>query len=320
MKAIVFGATGFIGSHVVEQLHAAGHDVTAAVRCTSNTLFLERLGVPMVTVDFDQPSEISIAIRGHDTVYNCTADAKLDTSISLDAAIEVKLTRTLAETSALLGVSRFIQLSTIVLYDFRTGEPMDEAYPTQPEFPIQQLALAREAVVSEVAAQTGLDITILRPASAIGPRDITSFFSRLFGAYSLGTFPLIKDGSGKVSLVDTRDIGRAMVWLGTSEKPERDPGVYLLKGFDTTWQQLKDEIDRCTGTVAPVLSIPEQLTAEQMASYRVNPFMVKSFTVDRIWNDNKIRASGFRTMYSLRESVATSVQELMNRSLSAEKS
>lgn len=44
LKAIVFGGTGFIGSHVVEQLHLAGHQVTAAVRETSNTSFLESLG------------------------------------------------------------------------------------------------------------------------------------------------------------------------------------------------------------------------------------------------------------------------------------
>ncbi len=45
MKAIVFGSTGFIGSHVVEQLSLAGHQVTAVVRNTSNTEFLESLGV-----------------------------------------------------------------------------------------------------------------------------------------------------------------------------------------------------------------------------------------------------------------------------------
>ncbi|GLI10721.1 hypothetical protein YDYSG_67570 [Paenibacillus tyrfis] len=44
MNAVVFGGSGFIGSHTVEQLVLAGHEVTAAVREQSDTAFLDRLG------------------------------------------------------------------------------------------------------------------------------------------------------------------------------------------------------------------------------------------------------------------------------------
>lgn len=61
--------------------------------------------------------------------------------------------------------------------------------------------------------QESLHLTImLRPASTIGVRHKSSFFARLYATHTSGQYP---NGTVKVSLVDTRDIGRAMAWLGT---------------------------------------------------------------------------------------------------------
>lgn len=313
MKAIVFGATGFIGGHVVEQLHLAGHQVTAAVRYTSDTSFLEKLGIPIVSIDFSDHTAINKAIEGHEVVYNCTADAKLHSQISLDAPVEIQLTRTLIEAAASQGASRFIQLSTIVIYDFQSNDPMDESYPNQPEYPIQRLGIEREKIVQEIGRKTGITTIVLRPASTIGPRDKASFFARLYAAHAHGQYPILGDGTAKVSLVDTRDIGRAMVWLGHEVKPESDHNVYLLKGYDTTWEQLKAELDHATGRVAQTLHIPENLTEEQMEAYKLTPFAIKTLMINRLWNDAKIRKLGFETKYTLRESVEAAVRDLMDR-------
>jgi dihydroflavonol-4-reductase len=313
MKAIVFGGTGFIGSHVVEQLHLAGHQVTAAVRNTSNTTFLESLGVNVVRIDFSSSTSIGKMIEGHEIVYNCTADAKLHTQISLDAPVEIKLTRKLIEAAAIHGASRFIQLSSIVIYDFQTNEPIDESYISHPEYPIQNLLLERERIVEEAGRKAEIETIILRPASTIGVRDISSFFARLFTAHANDQYTMVGNGATKVSLVDTRDIGRAMVWLGTYQKPEHDNGVYLLKGFDTTWYQLKKEIDKATGKTSKSINLPETLTDEQIIEYKLTPFAVKTFTVNRLWNDNKIRNLGFETKYSLTDAVEAAVKDLISR-------
>ncbi|MBP1936163.1 NAD-dependent epimerase/dehydratase family protein [Paenibacillus sediminis] len=307
MKAIVFGASGFIGGHVVEQLHLAGHEVTAALRSTSNVTFLESLGVNVIRIDYSNRTAIENVIRGHEVVYNCTADAKLNTQISLDAEVEIKLTRTLVEAATEQGASKFIQLSTVVIYDFRRDEPIDESYISEPEFLIQRLGIERERIVQEVGKRAGIRTTILRPASTIGARDISSFFARMLAAHKLDRYPMIGGGSTKVSLVDTRDIGRAMVWLGTHQQQEDDHGIYLLKGFDTTWFELKKEIDRATGRIAATINVPADLTDEQMTSYNVSPFALKTFTTNRIWDDSKIRKLGFNTKYSLTDSVETAL-------------
>lgn len=303
MKVIVFGGTGFIGSHVVEQLQLAGHHVTTAVRTTSNTTFLKSLGVNIVRIDFSDPGAIGKAMDGKDVVYNCTADPNQNMPSDLDAPVEIKLTKTLIETAALHGVSRFIQLSTIVIYDLKSNEPIDESYISQPEYPIQKVAMERERIVKEIGKNAGIETIILRPASTIGARDTKSFFSGLFTAHTHDQFPIVGEGDRKVSLIDTRDIGRAMEFLGVYNKPKDDKGVYLVKGFDVTWYELKKEMDRITGRNAIVNPIS---TSEQT-------FMIKNFSVNRIWNDNKLRKLGFQTRYSLSDAVGTSVHDLLNR-------
>lgn len=291
MKAIVFGGTGFIGSHVVEQLNLAGHEVTIPVRDTSNTAFLENFGVHIVRIDFSNSEDIKKAISGHEVVYNCTANE--------DPQVEIELTRMLIEAAATHGVSRFIQLSTIVIYDFLSDEPIDESYISQPEYPRQNFFIRREKIINEISRKTGVESIIVRPASTIGTRDISSFFAKLYISHVNNQYPLVGKGTTKVSLIDTRDIGRAMVWLGSYKKPEHDNGIYLLKGFDTTWYHLKKEIDKTTGRIAKTVHFPENLTDEQMIEYRMNPLLMKTFSVNRLWNDRKIRNLGFKTKYSL---------------------
>lgn len=305
MKAIVFGGTGFIGSHVVEQLHLAGHHVTALIRDRSNSTFLESLGVNVVRIDFLNSEAIGNVMKEQDVVYNCTADSSFHTQNSLNAPVEINLTIKLIEAAALHGISRFIQLSTIVIYDFKSNEPIDESYCSHPEYMMQKVYIEREKVVKEVGRKNGIETVILRPASTIGVRDTKSFFSRLYAAYTHDQFPLVGNGDTKVSLIDTRDIGRAMEWLGTYEKPKDDNGIYLLKGFDTTWYKLKNEMDQATGKQAKIIPLP---TSEQT-------MMVKNFTTNRIWNDQKIKKLGFNTKYTLTDAVKSSVSDILSRDM-----
>ncbi|MEO2077068.1 MAG: NAD(P)-dependent oxidoreductase [Bacillus sp. (in: firmicutes)] len=300
MKAIVFGGTGFIGSHVVEQLQLGGHTVTAAVRNTSNIDFLERLGVEILRIDFSNKEEISNVIKGHSVVYNCTADTHLGTATENQEEPEIQLARTLITLAAEEGVSRFIQLSTIVVYDFQTSEPIAETYVTKPEYPIQRIKLEKDKIVKEIGVREGISTIIVRPASAIGLRDVTSFFSRLLTAHEHDQFPLARDGEASVSLVNTRDIGRAMVLLGEISEQNSDNGIYLVKGFDTTWGQLKEEIDRVVGRKAMVTEVPKTDTS----------FAGKTLQVNRIWDDSKIRALGFKPEFSLQETVVEAINDI----------
>ncbi len=322
MKAVVFGGTGFIGSHVAEQLALAGHEVTAVVRPTSKTTFLESLRIPLFQSDFSDADHLARLIQGHEVVYNCTANVKFHLSMEDQRAVEVHLTRRLVEAAAKAGARRFVQLSGIKVYGCDLpATPVDESYPCRPEFPFEKVSLEREHVVREVSARVGLDFAILRPAGTIGGRD-TSFFSFLYKSHVGGGFPMIGDGTVPMSLVDTRDIGRAMVWLGEFQGASGE--VYLLRGFETSWMGLKEAIDRIRGVKARIRRLPPGLAMglvwlfELVTPYGSNPWLtrlaVRSMTANALFDDSKIRRAGFATIHnSLDETLSNAAADLEGR-------
>lgn len=322
MKAVIFGATGFIGSHAAEQLVLARHDVTAVVRPTSKTAFLQSLNIPILTTDFSDTDHLARLIQGHQVVYNCTAQVKFHLAMEDHRTVEVHLTRRLGEAAAKAGARRFVQLSTIKVYGCDLPpKPVDESHPCKPEFPFEKVSLEREQVVRDVAARTGLDYTILRPSGTLGSRD-TSLLSFLYKAHRGGGFPMIGDGTSRMSFVDTRDIGRAMVWLG--EFPGAKGETYLLRAFEASWIELKEAIDRIRGMTAKVRRLPPGLAMglarffEWVTPYGGNPWLtrlaVRSMTANALFDDSKIRKAGFATKHnSLEETLSNAIADLEGR-------
>ena len=69
-KALVTGASGFIGMHLVDALVARGDEVTCLVRKSSKVERLQTLGVRLVTGDVTQPESLPDAVAGQDVVYH----------------------------------------------------------------------------------------------------------------------------------------------------------------------------------------------------------------------------------------------------------
>lgn len=324
MKTVVFGGTGFIGSHVVEQLVIAGHDVAAVVRPSSNTMFLSSLKLKLITRPLDDPRSIRKTMEGIDVVYNCTARPHPNLTMEEHRQVEVYLARDLAKAASDAGVRRFVQLSTIQVNGSRTpSTPINEKTPVRADVPFQKAYIEREQVVREVGDKTSLETVILRPASTIGVRDQASFLSRLYLAYKKGQFPLSRHNNGatRVSLIDTRDLGRAMEWLGRYEKAAGE--IYLCKGFDVCWRDLKEKLDQLIGPI-PQKKIPPAGLLYLMATVaewisrppKIPPlmrFMILALTHDVIIDDSKLRSTGFETAYGFEESIKTALADIQSR-------
>jgi dihydroflavonol-4-reductase len=316
MKSVIFGATGFIGSHVAEQLVKAGHEVTAVIRSGSDTRFLKSLGVALQEVNYADTASIEQVIVPGAVVYNCLAYRGTGKSIEDFRTVEVDLTRQIAEAAYRAGARRYIQLSSIIAYGTRIpSTPIDETYPPQPEIPIDRASLEREQVVKQVAAETGLDTVILQPASTIGQRDGFSFFHRILTAHIDNAFPMMNNGQAKFSCIDTRDVGRAMVWLGEAGDEVKGQ-TYLLKGYDVSWLEIKQALDQARGVTAKIRHIsyrPAQALAVIMEALLPNPPLdrrtVHVLTHNRHYDDHKIRSAGFAPRY-------TDLQDTINTALS----
>lgn len=157
MRAIVFGGSGFVGSHVADALSDAGHDVTVADVVRSPHL---RDGQTFVECDVTDFGAARDAVAGHDVVYHFAGLA--DIAETRDHARETALvnvagTVNLLEAARLAGSSRFVFASTIYV----VGEA-GSFYRVSKE--------AAELYVEEYAREYGLSYTILRFGTLYGRR------------------------------------------------------------------------------------------------------------------------------------------------------
>ena len=114
-KAVVIGANGFIGSHLVDSLVAAGHEVTAFDRFSSRSPTFAPASVHLLPGEFLSRADLEEAVRGQDYVFHflsTTTPATAEADPTLDIRTNVAQTVELLESCVGAGVQRVYFAST----------------------------------------------------------------------------------------------------------------------------------------------------------------------------------------------------------------
>lgn len=172
MKLIIFGATGSVGHHIVDQALAQGHDVTAFARRPA-ALGIKHPNLSLVAGDVFDPSAVSEAVKGNEAVLITLGSAKLTGKLRSVG------TKHIINAMAEHGVKRLICQSTLGVGDSRTNLNFFWKYLM---FGILlRFVLNDHAVQEENVKRSALDWIIVRPAAFTdGP--ITGTYKHGFGA------------------------------------------------------------------------------------------------------------------------------------------
>jgi UDP-glucose 4-epimerase len=157
MKVVVFGGSGFVGSHVADELTERGHKVKIYDLRHSKYL---RNGQEMVVGDILDKNKVLKAVEGCDAVYNFAGIADLDTAVTqpIDTINQNILGNAfILDASVKAGAKRFVYASTIYVYSSLGG-----FYRCSKQ--------AAELYIEEYQKRYGLDFTILRYGTLYGPR------------------------------------------------------------------------------------------------------------------------------------------------------
>ncbi|MBI5240587.1 MAG: NAD(P)-dependent oxidoreductase [Elusimicrobia bacterium] len=157
MRAIVFGGSGFLGSHVADALSAKGWTVRVFDKAASDWL---RRGQEMVVGDILDPAAVKRAVAGCRVVYNFAGVADLDDALTKPVATaqqNILGNLNVLEAAAATGVRRYVYASTIYVYSDKGG-----FYRCSKQ--------ASELYIEEFARRFGLRYTILRYGTLYGPR------------------------------------------------------------------------------------------------------------------------------------------------------
>ncbi|NTU43281.1 MAG: NAD(P)-dependent oxidoreductase [Nitrospirales bacterium] len=170
MKALITGATGFIGSHLVEALIREGFEVTCLVRDSSNLRSLEGLPCRLVTGDCTDRRSLD-SIADFDYIYHLAGLTKASSEEEFSAA-NVRGTENILDAALRRSphLKRFLYLSSLAAAGpCSDGTPLREEIPMKPVSHYGKSKGEGEKIVLSMAAN--IPVTVIRPPAVYGPRD-----------------------------------------------------------------------------------------------------------------------------------------------------
>lgn len=205
-RVLVTGATGLLGSHLIERLRARGDQARALVRPSSDARFLDELGVEVVRGDLTDPAACDRALDGVGVVFHCAAKVG-DWGSWREFQIGcMDATRTLAEAAVRAGVGRFVHVSSTSAY----GHPTDREEPITEDHPLGENVwlldyytrskVECERLLWEMSNAGRLPLTVIRPSWLFGERDRTTI-PRLIQEFRWKRVSIVGKGDNPLSAV-----------------------------------------------------------------------------------------------------------------------
>ncbi|MBB4288547.1 NAD dependent epimerase/dehydratase [Rhizobium leguminosarum] len=178
-KALVTGADGFIGSHLVETLVRSGVEVRALCQYNSFSSWgwldqSEHRGqFEVILGDVRDPSQMRAVAKGVDTVFHLAALIAIPYSYQAPSSyIDTNVHGTLNVLQGALdaGVGRVIQTSTSEVYGTARFVPISESHPLQAQSPYSASKIGADAIAYSYHSSFDLPVTVARPFNTFGPR------------------------------------------------------------------------------------------------------------------------------------------------------
>jgi nucleoside-diphosphate-sugar epimerase len=321
MKALVTGACGFIGSHMVETLCDAGHDVVAAdlpgaldVAADDRARWPEvcaAAGARLVPMDVTDKASVPAAVEGAEVVFHVAAVFDYTAPESLLRSVNVEGTRNLFEALVSAGTCRrVVNWGAGGIYGPPRPEviPFKEDGPKRPSNAYLASKWDQERLAHAYRAR-GVEVTSVRPTSPYGPRAVYGSGQLLIGFAERPHPVAFKNLRGNIPFVHVRDLCSAALHL--AEHPAADGEAYNVTDdgrIDAIGlaELVADEM----GTTARILP-PMPLAAVRkvlsgvarfsMASARrkgTRPLLeydqVQYFGRDYLYSTDKLKSTGFK--------------------------
>jgi nucleoside-diphosphate-sugar epimerase len=257
MKALVTGATGFIGSRLALRCRAEGISVVPLGRRQSpaeheRTRELEENGVTVQDVPVEDRGRLEAAMAGVDVVFHLAA-AQHEANVPDEyfRRINVDGTRNVFEAALAARVGRVVHASTIGVYGWRPGEVVHDDSPLAPDNIYGITKLAGEEVVRSFAGR--VPFAIARVSETYGPGDFRLL--KLFRGAVRGVALQIGAGRNRHQLVYVDDLLDGL--LAASREPAALGRTFVLAGPEpVTTREMLEAVSRSLGRPPRILRVP----------------------------------------------------------------
>ncbi|GAP93739.1 NAD-dependent epimerase/dehydratase family protein [Leptolyngbya sp. NIES-2104] len=247
MRALVTGANGFTGSHLVKALLNRGDTVVGFVRKSSNVDRLSNCNIEYAYGDITDQSTLTKAMQGVDVVFHTAAYVELGLVNAAEMErVNVEGTRAVLEAAKAAHVPKLIYCSTIGIFGDTQGKVINETFQrTQKEF---SSAYDRtKYLAQQLVDQTKeLSIVSVMPSGIFGGDD--PHFKPVLNAFLNGRLKVWAGGERVTGIVHVDDLAEAMI-LAVDRGKSGD--YYIISAGDLTTREMFKVFNRETGIPVP---------------------------------------------------------------------
>jgi dihydroflavonol-4-reductase len=256
MKALVTGGSGLIGANLVRELLAAGHEVRALVRPSSNTAALRSLPVELAAGDVRDMDAVARAMAGCELVFHTAVQFAYGSQAheALEP-VAVSGTTNLVSACAAAGVRRIVVTSSSVVFGYSAapvarGEDAGIGIDAgDPPYVVAKVRQHERAL--ELARDLGVEVVLACPTMCMGALGATLGPSNAVVAGYLGD-PWRRTLPGGCNVVSARDVARGHVDIALRGEPGQQ---YLLGSENLEWSGLHALVAELGGVPPPKMRL-----------------------------------------------------------------
>jgi len=256
VKAVVTGATGFLGAHIVRELLQEGAAVKVLVRQGSDRRNLAGVNAEIVEGDLLDKASLTKALTGSDTLFHAAADYRLWTrNPAAMYAVNVNGTENILEAALAVGIEKVVYTSSVgTLGNPGDGTPGDESTPVTlaemtGHYKRSKFLAERKA---ETFVQRGLPLVIVNPSTPVGPLDRKPTpTGKIIVDFLAGKMPAYLETG--LNLLPVEDCAKGQI---LAARKGRIGEKYILGAVDTTLAEMFGMLAKISGLPAPKICLP----------------------------------------------------------------
>jgi len=254
MKALVTGATGFIGSYLVRELLIQGHQVTALCQPGSSAQYGFPPDVKLALGDVTEPESLRKGCEPQDCIFHCAGIVSGYGSWERFFKVGVEGTRNMINVASNVGVRRFVHLSSISVYGTRPrGQRYTELTPLK-ENPERWNHYVRQKVLSEKVVwkaynEGHIQVIAIRPSLVLGPGD-RNVVRRTLSLLQSPLGAIIGSGTNRVPCVVVNELVKTIIIAAANDHAVGK--AYNLSGCESITQREYMDLHAAAAGVKPL--------------------------------------------------------------------
>jgi nucleoside-diphosphate-sugar epimerase len=267
----ISGGAGFLGLHLARRLVADGHDVRTLDLAPLDDPQLEGTRVEELHGDVRSRADVDRLVEGADVLVHAAAALPIQSSREAIRSVNVDGTALALAAALEAGVRRVVFVSSTAVYGVPKVHPLAEHAPLVGVGHYGQSKIDAEAVCAHFGRR-GLDVTIVRPKTFIGPERL-GVFEILFDWIREGRrIPILGTGENRYQLLAVEDLVDAIVAAAQRDVAGETFNVGATE-FGTVRSDLQALVDhaRSGSRLRPVPARPAEIALRALELLRLSP-------------------------------------------------